>query len=384
MQRCLTSLLTAPGRGAISVIRVCGPGSVRVADSVFRPNRGAGLAQTAPGRIRLGRVGRGMGDDVVAVLLDEPIETVEFQCHGGMAAAELVLKALEEAGAERCASDHLVAATIDDPIIAEATLDLCHAPTVRTAEILLEQAEGALGRELASLAGLIDRDPSPAPALLRLDELIARSSAGLRLIQGWKVVIAGRPNVGKSRLLNALAGFTRAIVDPTPGTTRDVVTLKIALDGWPIELSDTAGLRAAADPIEAEGIARAERQQQEADLRLVVFDRSEPLQPCDWELVGCACPAIVVINKSDLPTAWQPTDLDAGSRPVVTVSAERGDGIPELSAEIIRSLVPTAPAPGDAVPFRPRHVEALERARRCLNEGHRPGAKTVLESLGRL
>lgn len=381
VNRPLAGLLTAAGRGAIAVVRISGPGSVQIADAVFRPNRGVGLMQTAPGRVRLGRVGRGPGDEVVAVVLDEPVEAVELQCHGGPAAAELVLRALEQAGAERCESARLVTTSADDAIAAEATLDLCHAPTLQTAEILLEQAEGALRHEIFRLIGLIDRDESPAPALLCLDALIGRSALGLRLLRGWRVVIAGRPNVGKSRLLNALAGFTRVIVDSTPGTTRDVVTLSIALYGWPIELSDTAGLRAACDPIEAEGIARSYREQTQADLLLVVLDRSEALQPIDFELVASAGPAIVAANKSDLPAAWQPGDLNAGPKPVVTVSAEQGDGIPDLCGEIVRSVVPIAPEPGDAVPFRPRQVEALERARQCLKEGDRSTAKMLLESL---
>jgi tRNA modification GTPase len=378
----IAALLTATGRGAIAVVRVAGGGSVVLADRVFRPNRGLGLAETARGRIRFGRVGEGLGDEVVAVVLDEPVETVELQCHGGRAAADMVLAALEKAGARRCDPELFVAIWGGDPVAAEATLDLACAPTLRTAEILLEQADGAFARELAALIGLVERGAARA-ALRCLDDLIARSTYGLRLLTGWRVAIAGRPNVGKSRLLNALAGFTRAIVDPTPGTTRDVVTISIALEGWPVELSDTAGLRAAVDPIEAEGIARAHRELREADLVLVVLDRSEPLQAVDLELVESACRAIVVLNKADLPAVWQPGDVDAGPKPVMTVSAERGDGISDLCAAIARVLVPTAREPGAGVPFRPRHLEALERARECLDAGDWSKAKMLLASLAR-
>jgi tRNA modification GTPase len=322
-----------------------------------------------------------LGDEVVAVVLGEGPEAVEFQCHGGPAAVELVIETLERAGAKRSDSTVLVESWIDDAIAAEATLDLCQAPTLKTAEILLEQAQGALRREIDGLTRLIDRDQSTAPALLGLDELIGRSTLGLRLLAGWKVVIAGRPNVGKSRLLNALAGFTRAIVDPTPGTTRDIVTLSAALGGWPIELADTAGLRGTSDPIEAEGIARSRREQGEADLILIVLDRSLALQPIDLELVASAGHAIVVANKSDLPAVWQPDHLCAAGKSVLTVSAERGDGIIDLCAEIVRSLVPAAPKPGEAVPFRPRHVQALHCARQSLSEGDRSTAKSLLESL---
>jgi tRNA modification GTPase len=379
----LVSVLTPNGRGAIAVVRVSGPGSVGLADAVFRPYRGPGLARSAPGRIRIGRVGRGLGDEVVAIVLDERVDCVELQCHGGSAAVEMVIDSLELAGAKRAAPTLLVATSTDGSIAAEAMIDLCQAPTIQTAEILLEQAEGALGRELTGLISLIDRDWPLAAALLRVDELIDRATVGLRLLTGWKVVIAGRPNVGKSRLLNALAGFTRAIVDPMPGTTRDVVTLSTALEGWPVELADTAGLRDAADPIEAEGIARSRREQSAADLILLVLDRSEALRPIDLEMEKSCRHAVVVANKSDLPAAWETGDLRAAQKPAVTVSAECGDGIVDLCAAIVRNLVPSAPKPEDAVPFRPRHVQALNRARECLTKGDRPTAKTLLESLAR-
>ena len=120
---------------------------------------------------------------------------------------------------------------------------------------------------------------------LGIERLLERERIGSRLISGWKVALAGRPNVGKSRLLNALAGYTRAIVDPMPGTTRDLVTVRTSMDGWPVELADTAGLRASADTIEAEGIRRARAYQAEADLRVLVLDRSEPLTKEDRDLI---------------------------------------------------------------------------------------------------
>ena len=374
-------LLTPAGRGAIAVVRVAGAGSVAIADSVFRPHRGLGLAETASGRIRLGRIGQGLGDEVVAVVLDQEPAAVELQCHGGVAAVELVIDALEAAGAKRCDSALLVETSPGDLIAAEATLDLCQAPTLKTAEILLEQAEGALRRELHSLIQLIDQEESTSDVLRRLDALLDRSSLGSRLLTGWKVVIIGRPNVGKSRLLNALAGFTRAIVDPTPGTTRDVVTLRTALEGWPIELSDTAGLRAAGDPIEAEGIARSRQEQARADLSLLVLDRSLALDPVDRELVATACHTVVVANKSDLPAVWLPDALYLGGKRVLTVSAERGDGIAVLCREIVQRLIPVDLKPGDGVPFRPTHVLAIKRARQCQSTGDRSAAKAHLESL---
>src|SRR4029077_12681237 len=133
-----------------------------------------------------------------------------------------------------------------------------------TAEILLDQVAGALEAEVRRVLRIAASDPSEA--LASLDTLIERSAVGLHLVTGWKIALAGRPNVGKSRLLNALAGFDRAIVDPSPGTTRDIVTVRTALDGWPVELADTAGLRVSDDPVEASGIERAQDRQERADV----------------------------------------------------------------------------------------------------------------------
>ncbi len=177
---------------------------------------------------------------------------------------------------------------------------------------------------------------------------------GLRLIDGWRVVLAGRPNVGKSRLLNALAGYGRAIVDPTPGTTRDVVTLQTAFDGWPVELVDTAGLREAADEIEASGVSKARSEHAKADLILLVLDLSMPLTEPDHALIQDFPHALRVANKSDLPAAWEPSRVAA-----MPISAEHGDGLDALMAEIVDRLVPNPPRPGAAVPFRVEQVKYL-------------------------
>jgi len=373
-------VLTAEGRGAIAVVRVWGPKAIEVADAVFRPNGGVRLTQTAPGRLRLGRIGEGLGDEVVAVLVDAEPPEVEIQCHGGAAAVSLVQGALEAAGAQRWRGSHRGGtAHASGDLIADAVCDLARAPTLRTAEILLDQVHGALSGEVARLIRAIDEEP--ALALAGLEALMGRASAGLRLLSGWTVVIAGRPNVGKSRLLNALAGFPRAIVDRAPGTTRDVVRFSTSLGGWPVELADTAGLRGTDDAVECLGIERSRREHAQADLVLLVVDRSEPLLAIDRELIQTNKGALLVKSKSDLPPAWAPGDADLDPPAIETVSAERGDGISSLIAAIIERLVPDPPPPGGAVPFRRAHLDILTQARACLLANDRAAAAALLNSM---
>ncbi len=188
------------------------------------------------------------------------------------------------------------------------------------------------------------------------------------------MVIAGRPNVGKSRLFNALVGFTRAIVDPTPGTTRDVVSVKAVFGGWPVELADTAGLRQSFDLVESIGIERSLREQQQADLVLIVLDQSLPLEAIDNELMASQSVSILVGNKSDQPPAWHAGDLSFRSRAIVTVSAHTGEGLAGLIDAIASRLVPKPPPAGAGVPFRREHVEQLYRIRGSLLSGDRAAA----------
>jgi len=367
-------VLTPEGRSAIAVVRVWGPDAIAVADAAFRPRSGFGLAATEPGRLRLGRMGAGLGDEVVAVVLGGGPPEVEVQCHGGLAPPALVVEALVAAGAVRVSSEDWIARSGRSALAVAAEIDLARAPTVRSAEILLEQAQGALEAEVCRLIEFVPAD-LPA-ALATLAALLRRAAVGLHLVCGWRVVLAGRPNVGKSRLLNALAGYQRAIVTPTPGTTRDVVTLRTALDGWPVELADTAGLRPTVDPIEATGIALARARQRAADLVLVVLDRSEPRTAADAEVLADHPDALRVANKSDLPAAWDAQLLGA-----LPISAQTGDGIERLISTLARRLVPEPPAPGSGVPFRAEQVRRLERARRLLTGGRTAAALRALDTL---
>jgi tRNA modification GTPase len=367
--------MTPEGRGAIAVIRVWGDEALAVADRAFRPRTGQPLRDTPPGRPRVGRIGAGTGDEVVAIVLGHEPPQVEIHGHGGPAAVALVIDALVAEGVERRQPVAWVRHEARSLVAAEAVVDLARASTVRSAEILLEQSQGALEREATRAIALADSHDDAA--LAAIDALLDRATVGLKLIAGWRVVLAGRPNVGKSRLLNALAGYERAIVDPTPGTTRDVITVRTALGGWPVELADTAGLRASDDRVEASGVELARARQRDADLVILVLDRSEPLTPADCALLDCFPEAVVVANKSDLPAAWEPDRAP----PMLTISAALEVGIENLIAAISKRLVPNPPAAGAGVPFRPAQCRLLEQARAALRSGARETAIGLLQKL---
>jgi tRNA modification GTPase len=375
----LFRVLTAEGRGAIAVVRLWGPGALQVADSLFRPHRGGSLASTPAGRLRLGRAGVGRGDEIVAVRLPGTVPMIEFQGHGGAAAVAAIVGALEGAGAARADRDPGPGASAGDRIREQAMEDLASAPTLNAAEILLDQARGAFSRSLDRLINEAERGPRPDSG--ELDALIRRAGIGLRLLQGWKVVIAGRPNVGKSRLFNALAGFERSIVDAAPGVTRDVVSLRTAFGGWPVDLCDTAGERITGDVVESLGIGRARRERHDADLVILVLDRSEPLQDMDLELLQAMPRALIVANKCDLPASWDVDSVRISGSMVHAVSAETGQSLDELVRVIVPRLIPEAPTSGEAVPFRHEHVRRLEQARDCLVRGDLDGFQLRLGDL---
>ena len=231
-----------------------------------------------------------------------------------------------------------------------------------------------VSRRVATGVGRNPRRPESATnstsAQTRIDGLLNFAEFGLHLTKPWQVVIAGQPNVGKSSLINALVGFERAIVFDQPGTTRDVVTASTAIDGWPVQLSDTAGLHSTDDTIESAGIDLARHRLEAAELIVWVLDSREVVSATEqspWELatkqaasVGVqlvAAHTAVVINKCDL------AELSADEvQSVICTSAINGSGIDRLLAEIAGRLVPEVPAARAPVPFFPEQTQSLQTA----------------------
>jgi tRNA modification GTPase len=370
------SCLTPPGTGAIAVFAVHGPDAWAALTKLFRRR-----SQTqpslpdppTPGRFWLGKLNEGASDEVVVALKQLlPTPWLELHVHGGQEVICWLFETFAANGIRACSWPDFVLRTAPDALQASAWTALAEAPTARTASILLDQAHGAFSRTLTGIHDLITRQ-AYAEAASNLAELMRYAAIGRHLSAPWQVVIAGAPNVGKSSLINALAGFQRSIVAPTPGTTRDVVRIRLAIDGWPVEVADTAGLRAASEELEGAGVGLARIAVSTADLCIWVLDAaSEPVRP-DFS----APHLLSVVNKIDLPPVW---DVTAGAE-AIHVSAKTGAGLTELCETIARRLVPDVPPAGAAVPFTAELCNQLGDLQQALAAGNTDYASQHLAAM---
>lgn len=344
-------LLTPPGRGAIATVLVEGPGALAAVAVHFRPASGRPLEECAENRPIFGHFGPAPGEEVV--VCRRSAESVEIHGHGGHAAVARLVELLTQSGCQPGDWHAWVRQQTEDRFAAEARIALADARTERTARILLDQFHGALRRALEEIQRLLDAGQRDS-ARQAVEALLARATLGRHLVEPWRVVLAGPPNAGKSSLINALVGYERALVHAVPGTTRDVVTATTAIDGWPVELSDTAGLRETVQPVERAGIALAHETVAAADLVILVFDGHQPWSAEDAALLSSQPEALVIHNKADLPPDASPT------RPAgLWTSAVQGTGVPELLQAIAARLVPDPPPPGAAVPFTAAQCDAV-------------------------
>lgn len=364
--------LTPPGRGAVATLRLLGESAVERLGECCRLVSPLGLTEQPLRRIRFARCGEEPAEEVVVSRLGP--EVVELHCHGGQAAVARILSQLQGLGFKVIAWEQEVVDSSRDPLAAQARIALAAAPTRRTAAILLDQLQGALRRALQQIADCLEAGAADA-ARQQIDALLDRARLGARLTHPWRIVLRGAPNVGKSSLANALLGFTRAIVAPTPGTTRDVVTAATAFEGWPVEFADTAGERNTLDPLEQAGVARAQAAAAAADLVLEVHVAQGAAVPAKAPVAPSLVPTLWVFNKLDLlpPDTKLPTGL--------AVSALTGQGLARLERAIVAALAPNPPPRGAAVPFRAEQGAALTAAKTALDRGDSAQALQAVRGL---
>ena len=347
------AILTPPGRSALATLAATGPGVWDIVRRHFRCADGGTLPEAVvAGRFRLGRLGAELADEVVLAVIGVDPVRIEIHGHGGEEIARCLVEVFASAGAlelnlfsrdpEGSAEDALPFGSRLNEIAARL---LPHTTTTRTASIVLDQLAGAWERDLDAARRSI------APRAM-LEAVAARWHVGRHVVEPFRVSIAGAPNVGKSSLANAIAGYQRSIVSPTPGTTRDLVSTALAVEGWPIVLTDTAGLRLAGEDLEGQGIEQARGAIAEADVVLWVLDASTtPVWP-----ESPSATTRLILNKTDLPAAWDTTGIAAHR-----VSAATGAGVAELLAALAGWLVPEVPPPGAGVPLAEEQVDELTR-----------------------
>jgi tRNA modification GTPase len=401
----IVAIATPPGRGGIGVVRLSGPDAHTIARamiarstpllprhatfSILRLPHSATSAFARP-------AAAGGIDQIVATYFPAPHsytgdDVIELSAHGSPVVLDAIVAAAVADGARLAEPGEFTLRAflnrrIDLPQ-AEAVADLIEAATPLQARAAFDQLQGTLTQTIGEIdAALFDLTArleasidfpdegyhfiDPGALSMAIDDLmrqttrlLAERARGRLLRDGLHVVIVGKPNVGKSSLFNALAGTGRAIVTDIPGTTRDLITELVALEGLRVTLVDTAGLRAATDAIEIEGVARSRSAYAVADLTIVVLDRSRPLEfdDCDALSQTVDLKRLIVVNKMDAEAAWSERDIDGA----VPVSVTAGTGLDGLRRQIAAAL------DVDLLADRPsitniRHIALVQRAHEAL------------------
>lgn len=422
MEKTIAAISTPSGAGGMGVIRISGENAIAIADEVFEAVSGKKLSQLSGYRAAFGKIidNGNTIDQAVALVFRAPHsytgeDVVELSCHGGMYITKRVLRAVLTHGAQTAqAGEFTKRAFLNGKLgltEAESVMDLISAGGEQQARAALSMLGGSLRKKIntvrdgllelaAHLAAWADYPEDEIPeiddsqildgldkAQNELEQLLSSYDAGRMMREGIDTVIVGRPNVGKSTLMNLLSGCERSIVTDIPGTTRDIIEETVMIGDIPLRLSDTAGIRYTDDPVESIGVKRAKERLSQAQLVLAVFDASSPLTDEDREIISSLSPVntIALINKSDLISVADTDDIRSRLDNVVMISARTGEGSRELEQAIARITGTDSFDPSQAVLANERqHSAALEalglvkEARDALTAGITFDAVTVL------
>jgi tRNA modification GTPase len=402
----IAAIATPLGEGGLGIVRLSGPRALEIAAALFRSKTGGNLSDAKSHSCHFGRLtGDHPIDQTVLTLFRAPNsytgeDVVEFSLHGNpFLLQEAVATCLRQGARQAGPGEFTQRAFLNgklDLTQAEAVADLIRAKTEKTHQAALAQLEGRLAAQIRGLRdallpllahlevaldhsdedhAFLDRAPlqERCAALSRsVDGLLKSAAVGKVLREGLRVALVGRPNVGKSSLLNALLREERAIVTPIAGTTRDTLEETLNWAGIPVVLTDTAGLREGTpDPVERLGIERTKRAVAQADLVLGLFDGSQPLSAEDEAVVETCAPHphLWVVNKSDLPASWEIGRLSAlnGGAPIVPVSAKTGAGLETLLEKVKDAALNESASASEAEwLLNNRHRDALGRAHTAL------------------
>lgn len=392
----ICALATASGRSALAVVRLSGPDAFTIAREVLGWPAGRTVAPRVATLARIRDSTGGVLDTALVTFFPGPAsysgeDTVEISCHGGLLVPNQILSRVIGAGARLALPGEFTRRAVLsgrlDLIQAEAIGDLIDATSGAQGRAAIHQLEGGLSRRLASLrASLLDllamqaydidfpeEDDGPISRAqidqgltevgAQVGRLLRTAATGIRLQHGALVVLAGRPNAGKSSLFNALLGIERAIVTELPGTTRDAVEAPLEIDGWPLRLVDTAGLRPSEDRIERLGIEVSHRYLDQADLVLLCHESGGPLNDQEREIANRP-ETLLVFTKSDLGPAGPADEL--------SVSVVNGSGLDRLRGQLRdRCFSPEVVDSAEPLLTRERHRLGLERAAEGIDAARR-------------
>ncbi len=401
----IAAIATPLGESGIGVIRISGSKAYDVGDAIFQSKSSLPLAQRRDRSIQYGLIVDDDGkavDEVILLIMKGPRsytaeDVLEIQCHGGRQSLSEILGLVLRHGARLAnPGEFTQRAFVNgrlDLAQAEAVMDVIQAKSAQGLTSAVSQLEGRLSRVVGDmrlhLTDFITRlevtvdypeedledieVPDIAGAIRdmerRLDDMLAESKSGRMMRDGVMAAIAGTPNAGKSSLLNRFLETERAIVTDVPGTTRDVIEEWITIQGVPICLVDTAGIRSTDDTVEQIGVRRAKEYMDRADIILVVVDQSRPLQEEDRQILETARgrQALIVLNKEDLQPAFEMEELQSYGLPFLSISASTGAGMGELKdAMLSLALKQGLTAAQSALLANTRHIELVRQSREAL------------------
>jgi tRNA modification GTPase len=401
----IAAIATSIGEGGISIIRVSGDKAIDIVDSIFIGKNNRKLNDFKSYTMRYGHIVDKSGsrlDEVIISYMKGPKsftaeDTIEINCHGGVVGTNRILQEIIRAGARIAAPGEFTKRAFLNGRIdlsqAEAVIDIIRAKTELSMKAALMQSEGTISREIKTIrnkllsviahieatvdypeedmeevtAGKVSEDVTDI--IGEIDTLLSTADEGKILREGLSTVIVGKPNVGKSSLLNALVKEKRAIVTDVPGTTRDAIEEYISIEGIPVKIVDTAGIRETDDIVEKIGVEKSKEKIDEADLVILMLDLSNKLSHEDREIIKYIKNKkyIVLLNKSDLDGKIEKEELqDLKSKYITNISVKTGEGLDKVKAHI-KDLFFNGEVKTEGIfVTNSRHKESLIRAKENL------------------